>query len=139
MTTAHPARVRDWARQVRVLREGLDSLLATSDRSDPVDETVLSMFESALHAATAAGRLRWEPGSAEARAATLDMLAAARAAVVTASFAMAELPPAPTKPRTEPRPGLRAVPGGGAAANGRQLERDRHDTGDRRPTVDHHD
>jgi len=89
MTTAHPRHARDWAAQVRILREGLDSLLATSDRSDPVDETVLSMFESALHAATAAGRLRREPGSTEA---VRDMLAAARAAVVTASFAMADLP-----------------------------------------------
>jgi hypothetical protein len=90
MTTVRRMRSCDWSRPVHLLRESLDFLREHSDRSDPVDETVLCMLESAWHAATAADRTRWDCGPAETDAAMRDMLAAARAAVVTASFALVQ-------------------------------------------------
>lgn len=69
----------------RLLRDELDFLRATADRSDPLDETVLCLFEAAVQAATAAERARAGGGT---EAALREMLAATRAAVVAATFAV---------------------------------------------------
>jgi hypothetical protein len=80
----------EWARRIWVLRKELDHLVVASDRADPVEETVLSLYESTVHAATAAGLLREDLDAPAAAEAMRDMLAAARAAVVAASFALAQ-------------------------------------------------
>lgn len=72
MSTAHP--------DVRtLLAEALELLRATADRSDPLQETVLCLVESSELAARAADQR-----------ALREVLAATRAAMVTASYALVE-------------------------------------------------
>lgn len=71
------------------LHRELAAIQAGSDRADPLDETALCLAEAAVHAATAAIRLRSGP-AAGASAELTKMLGAARAAVVCATYAMTE-------------------------------------------------
>jgi steroid Delta-isomerase len=69
----------------------LDAIRTRADRSDPLDETVLCLAEATAHAATAAERLRTFPQDKQQATAELGkMLGAARAAVVCATYAMAD-------------------------------------------------
>lgn len=100
-----------------LLHRELESVRAESDRADPLDETVLCLAEAAAHAATAAARLQAFPLDREEAVAELGkVLAAARAAVTCATYAMAAQVPmnpdrsqsmnqntaAATKPKTSP-------------------------------------
>ncbi|MCP3804553.1 hypothetical protein NLX83_35315 [Allokutzneria sp. A3M-2-11 16] len=73
-----------------VLGRELAVLRATADRADPVEETVLSLVECAALAAEAVRELR--SGVPASRSAELleEVLATARAAVLTASHAVIE-------------------------------------------------
>jgi steroid Delta-isomerase len=77
--------------RLRLLHRELESIRMRSDRSDPLDETVLCLAEATAHAATAAARLQALPlDRAEITAELSNMLGAARAAVVCATYAMAD-------------------------------------------------
>jgi hypothetical protein len=70
------------------LRAELEFLRATADRSDPLDETLLCLFESTVTAASAAERARLCADPDGARGLLREVLAAARAAVTAATFAV---------------------------------------------------
>ncbi|MDR6592737.1 MULTISPECIES: hypothetical protein [Saccharothrix] len=67
---------------------GLEVLKATSDRSDPLDEAVLSVVEAAALAVDAAQRARAGGDLAEVHSCLGEVLGAARAAVTAATFAV---------------------------------------------------
>lgn len=75
-------------RLVGALTDELDFLCARVNRSDAVDETLLCLVESAVLAAKAAVCVHSSLVDAVRVSALTDMLAAARAAVVSASYAV---------------------------------------------------
>ncbi|MEU4250206.1 nuclear transport factor 2 family protein [Amycolatopsis sp. NPDC026612] len=93
------------ADRLALLHRELEALQARSDRSDPLDETLLCLTEAAAHAAAAAERLQAFPLDGAERTAELGkLLAAARAAVVCATYAMADAPARPDRSRTMSQP-----------------------------------
>ncbi|HEX6355322.1 hypothetical protein [Actinophytocola sp.] len=78
----------------------LASLRATSDRSDPLDEAVLCVVEAAVLAVDAARRARSSAGSVDVHSHLRAVLAAARAAVTAANFAVIEAKDAEACART---------------------------------------
>lgn len=76
---------------LRLTPTELDFLRAASNRSDPLDEAVLCVVEAAVAAMDAAGRARaCGGGSPDVHNCLLDVLAAARAAVTAATFAVVQ-------------------------------------------------
>ncbi|WP_410594836.1 nuclear transport factor 2 family protein [Amycolatopsis sp. lyj-23] len=112
MSLTHPLpaparRAAPASRSVRLalLHRELEAIHARSDRSDPLDETLLCLTEAAAHAAEAAERLQALPLDDAARTAELGkLLAAARAAVVCATYAMADAPARGDRSRTMTQP-----------------------------------
>ncbi|RLK58811.1 nuclear transport factor 2 family protein [Actinokineospora cianjurensis] len=91
MSTTHPQ--LDGPPRLWLLDGLVEAVRAASDRTDPLDETVLCLAESAAIAAASVERARSEPhGSTARRAAMARSLAAARAAVVCATYALADEP-----------------------------------------------
>lgn len=72
------------------LSRWLGLLRSHADRSDPLDETVVCLLEATVAAATAIEHLRSGSTDHEVRADLQEVLASARAAVVTATYALAE-------------------------------------------------
>ncbi|SER23777.1 nuclear transport factor 2 family protein [Actinokineospora terrae] len=91
MSTTHPR--LDGPPRLWLLDGLIEAVRAVSDRADPLDETVLCLAESAAIAAASVESARSEPpGSSARRAAMARSLAAARAAVVCATYALADEP-----------------------------------------------
>jgi hypothetical protein len=81
------------ADQLRLLCGQLKAMRSNADRADPLDETVLCLAESVALAAGAAELAVAEaPGSRRRRQALTEALAAARAAVVCMTYALAGEP-----------------------------------------------
>jgi hypothetical protein len=81
----------------------LDFLRGTSDRSDPLAEAVLCIVEAAVLAIDAAERAR-TCGGPEVHGHLLELLAAARATVTAASFAVVRAHDAADIARNAPEP-----------------------------------
>jgi hypothetical protein len=100
-------------RLLRPMSAELDFLRTTSDRSDPLAEALLCVVEAAVLAMDAARRVRTCSGSPDVHDHLREVLAAARAAVTAANFAIIEAKDAEADARTarsadkraaEPRP-----------------------------------
>jgi ketosteroid isomerase-like protein len=88
-----PAPPSSRAERFRLLCGQLDAMSSAADRTDPLDETVLCLAESAALAAKSAElAAAGPPGSAPRRQALAEALAAARAAVVCMTYALAAEP-----------------------------------------------
>ncbi|GLZ37992.1 nuclear transport factor 2 family protein [Actinokineospora sp. NBRC 105648] len=99
MSTTHPQHpALDGPSRLWLLDGLVEAVRAAGDRADPLAETVLCLAESAAIAAAAVEKAHSEtPGSSARRAELARSLAAARAAVVCATYALAEEP----RPRTD--------------------------------------
>lgn len=97
LRTAEPSR----SDRLLLLHRELEAIHARSDRADPLDETLLCLTEAAAHAAAAAERLQGSLLDRDEQAAELgEVLAAARAAVICATYAMVDAPERPDRSRT---------------------------------------